>query len=106
MEEDKKIGLGEAVDMERWTHNTNVLGFQPLQIVKGKNVVIPGLTMGNIVTDSVYDDEMIRNVMERHYLMMREFRQLEFSKKLRKASKTRTKGYEDVKIITGDLVFY
>ena len=62
--------------------------------------------MGNIVTDSVYDDEMIRNIMERHYLMMREFRQLEFSKKLRKASKTRMKGYEDVKINTGDLVFY
>ena len=62
--------------------------------------------MGNIVMDSVYDDEMIREIMERHYLMMREFRQLEFSKKLRKASKTRMKGYEDVKINTRDLVFY
>ena len=24
MEEDKKVGLGEAVDMASWTHNTNV----------------------------------------------------------------------------------
>ena len=31
MEEDKKIGLGKAVDMASWAHNTNVnvLGFQP-----------------------------------------------------------------------------
>ena len=38
--------------------------------------------------------------------MMREFRQLEFSKKLRKASKTRMKELEDLKINTGDIVFY
>ena len=62
--------------------------------------------MGNIAMDSVCDDEMVRNIMERHYLMMREFRELKFSKKLRRANKTRMKGYEDVKIDTGDLVFY
>ena len=66
----------------------------------------PGLTTGNIATDSACDDEMVRNIMERHYLMMKEFRELEFSKKLRRANKTRMKGYEDVKIDTGDLVFY
>ena len=37
---------------------------------------------------------------------MREFRQLEFSKKLRQTSKSRMKGYEDMKINAGDLVFY
>ena len=108
MEEDKKVGLGEAVDMASWTHNTNVnvKGFQPLQLMTGKSVMIPGLTMGNLATDSVCDDEMVRNIMERHYLMMKEFRMLEFSKKLRKANKTRMKGYKDVKIDSGDLVFY
>ena len=104
MDEDKKIGLGEAVDMASWTHNTNmnVLGFQPLQLVTGKSVMIPGLTMGDMATDSLYDDEMIRNIMEHHYIMMKEFRELEFSKKLRRASKTRMKGYEDIKISEGD----
>ena len=68
--------------------------------------MIPGLTMGNLATDSVCDDEMVRNIMERHYLMMKEFRMLEFSGKLRKANKTRSKGYEDVMIDSGDLVFY
>ena len=108
MDEDKKISLGEAVEMASWTHNTNVnvLGFQPLQLVTGKNVMIPGLTMGNMAKNSLYDDEMIRNIMERHSLMMKEFRELEFSKKLRKGNKTRMKGYRDVKIITGYLVFY
>ena len=94
--------------MASWTHNTNVnvLGFQPMQFMTEKSVMIPGFTMGNIATDSVCDDEMVRNIMERHYLMMKEFRELEFSKKLRRANKTRMKGYEDVKIDRGDLVFY
>ena len=108
MDEDKKIGHGEAVDMASWTHNTNVnvLGFQPLQLVTGKSIMIPGLTMGDISTDYLYDDEMIRNIMEHYYMMMREFRELEFSKKLRRASMKRMKGYEYIKITTGDLVFY
>ena len=94
--------------MASWTHNTNlnVLGFQLLQLVTGKSVMIPGLTMGDMATDSLYDDEMIRNIMECHYMMRKEFRELEFSKKLRKANKTRMKGYEDTKINKGDLVFY
>ena len=35
MDEDKKISLGEAVEMASWTHNlnVNVLGFQHLQLV-------------------------------------------------------------------------
>ena len=101
IEEDKKVGLREAVDMASWTHNTNVnvLGFQQLQFMTGNSVMIPGLTMGNIAMNSVCDDKMIRNIMKRHYLMIREFREVKFSKKLWKASKTRMKGYKDVKII-------
>ena len=102
------MSLEEEVDMASWTLNTNVnvLGFQPLQLVTGKSVMIPGLTMGDMVTDSLYDDEMIRNIMEHNYTMMKEFRELEFSKKLRRASKTRMKGYEDIQISEGDLVYY
>ena len=89
-------------------HNTNVdlKGFQPLKLMTRKSVMIPGLLMGNLATDSMDYDEMVRNIMERHYLLMKEFRMLEFSGKLRKANKTRSKGYEDVVIETGDLVFY
>merc|ERR1712120_127120 len=64
------------------------------------------VTMGNLARDSMADEEMVRNIMEKHYWLMTEFRMLEFSGKLRKANKTRSKGYEDVMIETGDLVFY
>ena len=68
--------------------------------------MIPGLMMGDVATDSVYDDEIIRNIMECHYTIMKDFRELEFSKKLGKAGKTRLKGYEDKKISEGDLAYY
>ena len=51
-----------------------------------------------MATDSMCDDEMVRNIMERHYLTMKDFIMFEFSGKLRKANKTRSKGYEDVMI--------
>ena len=68
--------------------------------------MILGLTMDDMATDLQYDDEMIRRIMEHHYTMMKEFRELEFSKKLRRASKTRMKGSEYIKIGEGDLVYY
>ena len=87
--------------MASWTHNpnVNVLGFQPLPLVTGRSLMIPGLTMGDMATDSLYDDEMIRKILERYHIMMKEFRELEYSTKLRRAIKTRIKGYEDTKEI-------
>ena len=84
MEEDKKLALQEAVNMASWTHNknVNVLGFSPLHLVIRKNVVFPGLVRGDEATDSLYDDEMVRKIMERHYNMIKEFKELEFTKKL------------------------
>ena len=97
IDEVKNVGLGEAVDMASWTHNpnVNVLGFQPLPLVTGKRLMIPGLTMVDMATDSLYDDEMIRKILERYYIMMKEFRELEYSMKLRRAIKIRKKGYEN-----------
>ena len=96
MEENKQIGLQEAVTMSAWTHNTNVnvLGYSRLQLVTGKSIVFPGLTTGNKVTGLLYDDEAIRKIMERHYELMKKFREVEFSRKLIKAKETRMKGYD------------
>ena len=44
--------------------------------------------------------------MERHYEMLKEFREQEFTKKLKKAKHTRSKGYEDNKIKEEVLVYY
>ena len=98
LEEDKKLKLQTAVNIAIWTHNTNinVLGYSLLQLVTGKSIVLPGFNNGNVLTESEYDDEAVRKIMERHYGMMKEFRGLEFSKKLKKASETRSKGYEDI----------
>merc|ERR1712105_546205 len=108
MEEDKKIMLQEATTMAAWTHNTNVntLGYSPLQLMTGKSIVLPGITSGNMATESLYDDESIRQIMERHQEMTKEFRQAEFTKKLRKAKDTRSKGYEDTILKDGDIVFH
>jgi len=83
--------------MTAMTHNSNVnkLGFTPLQLVTDKNIVFPGITTGNTATESMYDDEMVRAIMERHRLIMKDFREQEFSKKLEIAMKMRSKGYED-----------
>ena len=75
-------------------------------MVTGKIVVFPGFLNGNEVTNSLYDDEMVRKIMERHYEMMKEFREQEFKQKLRKTRHTRSKGYEYVTIKEGDLVYY
>lgn len=56
-----------------------------MQLVTGKCVVFPGLVNGNEATGSLYKDEMVQKIMERHCSMMKEFRELEFSKKLKKA---------------------
>ena len=69
IDQDINITLQEAVSKTSWTHNTNVnvLGFSPLQLVTGKNVLYPELVTGNGATYSLYDDEMVRKIMERHW---------------------------------------
>merc|ERR1712074_193365 len=81
-------------------------GYSPLQLVTGKNIVLPGLSNGNIATESLYDDEAIRRIMERHYEILKQYRQVEFTKKLERAKDTRSKGYEDIILKEGDIVFY
>ena len=107
MEQDAKMKLEQAVDMAAWTHNTNVnrLGFNPLSLVTGKAVMFPGVTMGDLATDSMYDSETVRKIMERHVMMMRKFREAEYESKLKMATTVRKKAYNDIRYKEGDLVF-
>ena len=41
--------------------------YSPLQLMTGKGITFPGLTNGNLATDSLYDDEAVRMIMERYY---------------------------------------
>ena len=49
-----------------WTHNTSVnkLGYSPLQLVTGQAVMVPGLTTGNVVTESMTDSKAVRRTIE------------------------------------------
>merc|ERR1711890_68292 len=75
-------------------------------LVTGKSVVYPGITEGNEVMESSYDDARVREIMERHYQVMRDYRESEFSRKLNITANTRMKGYEDKPVKVDDMVFY
>ena len=79
-ETDKKITLQKAVHMVAWTHNTNtnILGYDPMSLVTGKSVTFPGISTGNIATESMFDSEAVKKVMERHHEVMKEFREIEY----------------------------
>ena len=108
METDKKIGLAKAVAMAAWTHNTNtnVLGYDPMSLVTGKSVVFPGISVGNIATESMYDSEAVQKIMERHHEITKAFREVEYSTKLKRAADCRTAKFNDIKYKEDDLVFY
>ena len=84
--EDKKTPLTDAlVKAAAWTHNTsvNTLGYSPLQLVTGKAVTIPGLTMGNEVTESLTDLEAVQHTLETITKTVSEFCEVDMRKKLR-----------------------
>ena len=56
--EEKKVPLSDSlVKAAAWTHNMSVnkLGYSPIQLVTGKAVTIPGLTTGNVASESMSD---------------------------------------------------
>ena len=94
--------------MAAWTHNTNVnrLGFDPLSLVTGKAVVFPGVSAGDIATESLYDSEAVKRMIERHVLMMKRFREAEYENKLEKASVVQNRVFNNVRYKEGDSVYY
>ena len=47
-------------------------------------MVFLGITTGNEAIDSLYNDEMVRKIMEHHFWLIKEFRETEFTRKLNK----------------------
>ena len=84
--EDKKTPLTDAlVKAAAWTHNISVnkLGYSPLQLVTGKAVTIPGLTMGNEVTESTTDLEAVQHTLEMITKTLTEFHKADIRKTLK-----------------------
>ena len=42
----------------------NKLGYFLFQLATGKTVMVPGLTMGDVVTESMTDAEAVKKIME------------------------------------------
>ena len=105
---DKSLRLQNAVDMAAWTHNTNVsfLGYEPMRLVTGKSVNIPGITVGNVATDSLFDSEAVQKIMERHHDFIKKFREHEYGDKIKKAANIRSSVMNDRFYVEGDEVFY
>ena len=72
--EEKKIALTYSlVKAAAWTHNTSVnkVSYSPLQLVM---VTLPGLTTGNMATESMTDCEAVQRTMENLARTISEFR--------------------------------
>ena len=94
--EEKKTALNDSlVKAAAWTHNTsfNKLGYTPLQLVTGKAVTLPGLTIGNIGTESLTDSEAVQRTMELLAQTTLEFREADVRKKLKDCQGLRTQAY-------------
>ena len=99
----------DIVNAAAWTHNSNInkLGYSPLQLATGKAVTIPGLTMGNVATDSSCDAESVKRIMERHSKMITDFREVDMRNKLKDCQRLRVMQYQHRRpFIQGDKVWY
>ena len=106
--EEKKTALTDSlVKVAAWTHNTSVnkLGYFPLQLVTIKSVTLPGLTTGNIGTESMPDCEAVQRTMENLNKTVAEFREADMKKKLNECQELRTQAYQHLgNYIKGDKV--
>ena len=99
----------DLVNAAAWTHNSNInkLGFSPLQLATGKAVSLPGLTMGNIATESVSDAECVKRIMERLSKTVSEFREIDMKRELKDCQRLRVMQYQRRRpFIQGDKVWY
>ena len=83
--EEKKVPLNDSlVNAAAWAHNSSVnkLGYTPLQLVTGKSVMLPGLTMDNDGTESMKDCKAVQRTMEILSWTVSEFREANKQRKL------------------------
>ena len=95
--EEKRTALSDSlVKAAAWTHNTSInkLGYSPLQLVTGKSVTLPGLTTGNVSTESMMDCEAVQRTMENLNRTVSEFREADMKRKLKECQGIRTQAYQ------------
>ena len=109
MEENKTPLTDSQVKAASWTHNTSInkLGYSPLQLMTGKAVTLPGLTMGNVATESMTNSEAVQRTMENLAKVTFEFREADMKWKLKECQGIQVQSYQHLdEYIEGDLVWY
>ena len=108
--EEKKTPLSDSlVKAASWTHNTSVnkLGYSPLQLVTGKAVTLPGLTTGNVASESMTDCEAVQQTLENLNRIFSDFREADTRKKLKECQGIRVQAYQHLGgFVEGDRVWY
>ena len=99
IEDNPGLALQKAVDMACYSRNVEIgpLGYSPQQITFGYGSFIPGISDGNIATDSqITDSEAIRE----HFKILNDARkaylEADSSERIKKALKSRIPSYNDM----------
>ena len=102
------VDFKKAVDMAAWTHNTNVnrMGYDPMSLVTGKSVIFSGISSADVAIESMYDNEGIKRMIERHAMVTKKFREIEYSTKLKKASNVQNRNFNNWRYKEGYPVFF
>ena len=66
-------------------------GYNSLMLMTEKSLMYPGVSTGNIASESMYEDEGVRQIMESHFEVGRKIRELEFGMKLDKSMRINLK---------------
>ena len=73
----------------------------------GKAVTLPGLTTGNVATESMTNSKVIQRTMENLTKITAEFREADMRQKLKECQDIRVQSYQHLnEYIEGDLVWY
>ena len=94
--EEKKTTLSDSlIKAATWTHNTSInkLSYSPLQLVTGKSVTLPGLTTGNVSTESMTDCEAVQRTLKTLNKTVSEFRKADMRRKLKECQGLQTQTY-------------
>ena len=77
-----------------------------MRLVTGKSVAVPGVTIGNDATDSLFDSDAVHKIMDRYNEFMKKIRESEYEDKIVKASIIKSSQSNNVRYTEGDEVFF
>ena len=108
--EEKKVPLSDSlVKAAAWTHKTlvNKLGYCPLHLVTGKAVTLPGLTTGNVATQSMSHAKAVQKTVENLTRIISEFCETDMHQKLKDCQGFRTQAYQHIgRYLEGNLIWF